>query len=273
MSTALVVYQPGLDGTLFNRVGLLRQLQGTLGELEAEYALTVRRVRDFELRFKPAVGDRHEELERLRSRVARAWEAVARARGGALPGARDGSPNDDPEATGPAGVFEADGMGASDDAARLLFLALARQVHPDFAEDPDERRRRHEVMSEATLAYRNNDDRRLQWLIEHWQTQCEPILGIGPATLWRRTNRQIAWVRYRIREVQHSLAQLHASSTAHIMEREAQARLSGINLIVEMRKRAIADLEAAYRDLDRVQRAVEDLDPRTRRAIKTECDL
>lgn len=273
MTTALVVYQPGLDGTLFNRVGLLRELQGTLGELEAEYALTVHRVRDFELRFKPAVGDRHEELERLRSRVARAWEAVARARGGEMPSARDGSPDDDPEPASAAGDLQADGMGTSDDPARLLFLELARQVHPDLAEDADERRRRHEVMSEATLAYRNNDDRRLQWLIEHWQTQCEPIPGMGPAPLWRRTNRQIAWVRYRIREVQHSLAQLHASSTAHIMEREAQARLSGINLIVEMRKRAIADLEAAYRDLDRVRRAVEDLEPETRQSIKTDCDL
>lgn len=273
MSTALVVYQPGLDGTLFNRVGLLRQLQGTLGELEAEYALTVRRVRDFELRFKPAVGDRHEELERLRSRVARAWEAVARARGGAIPDASDGAPNDDPESTNAVGDIQADGADTGDDSARLLFLALARQVHPDLAEDEDERRRRHEVMSEATLAYRNNDQRRLQWLIEHWQMQCEPILGIGPAPLWRRTNRQIAWVRYRIREVQHSLAQLHASSIAYIMEREAQARLSGINLIVEMRKRAVTDLEAAYRDLDRVRRAVEDLDPQMRQIVKTECDL
>ena len=273
MSTALVVYQPGLDGTLFNRVGLLRQLQGTLGELEAEYALTVRRVRDFELRFKPAVGDRHEELERLRSRVARAWEAVARARGGAIPDASDRAPNDDPESASAVRDVEADSADTGDDSARLLFLALARQVHPDLAEDEDERRRRHEVMSEATLAYRNNDQRRLQWLIEHWQMQCEPILGIGPAPLWRRTNRQIAWVRYRIREVQHSLAQLHASSIAYIMEREAQARLSGINLIVEMRKRAVTDLEAAYRDLDRVRRAVEDLDPQMRQIVKTECDL
>lgn len=273
MSTALVVYQPGLDGTLFNRVGLLHQLQGRLGELEAEYALTVRRVRDFELRFKPAVGDRHEELERLRSRVARAWEAVARARGGAMPDARDGRPDDDPGPTSTDGAIQADSADTGDDSARQLFLALARQVHPDLAEDADERRRRHEVMSEATLAYRNNDQRRLQWLIEHWQTQCEPILGIGPAPLWRRTNRQIAWVRYRIREVQHSLAQLHASSTAYIMEREAQARLSGINLIVEMRKRAVADLEAAYRDLDRVRRAVGDLEPQIREAIRMECDL
>lgn len=269
MSTALVVYQPGLDGTLFSRVGLLRELQSRLHELEAEHALTVRKIRDFELRFKPAVGDRHEELDRLRSRIARAWDAVARARGGAMQGSEGGGP--EPNTT--VGDPDLNGATASDDSARLLFLALARQIHPDLAEDEDERRRRHDVMSEATLAYRNNDQRRLQWLIEHWQAQCEPILGMGPTTLWQRTNRQIAWVRYRIREVQHSLAQLHASSVACIMEREAQARVSGINLIVEMRKRAIADLEAAYRDLDRVQRAVEDLDPGAKQSIKAECNL
>ena len=150
MSTALVVYQPGLDGTLFSRVGLLHELQGRLHELEAEHALTVRRIRDFELRFKPAVGDRHEELGRLRSRIARAWDAVARARGGAMQGSDGG-----PEPNRTVGDPDLNGARANDDSARLLFLALARQIHPDLAEDEEERQRRHDVMSEATLAYRN----------------------------------------------------------------------------------------------------------------------
>ena len=264
MTTALVVYQPGLDGTLFSRMGLLRELERSLRRLEREYAADVQRMRRFEQRYRPAVGERYEELDRLRAKVRVAWEFIERAREG------DAAINGKGAGTGDSELADwgRDVTPGPGDVARLLFLSLARQVHPDLATDEMERARRHDVMSEATLAYRNNDERRLQWLIEHWQAECDPITDLGPGALWLKTNRQIAWLRYRIREMRHSLAQLHASGLAYIMEQDRQARLSGRNLILELRKLAQADIEAAYRDLDRAREAVEDLDPAVRDAVR-----
>ena len=275
MNTALVIYEPGLDGVLFSRMGLLRELERQLRELEAEYTATVQRLRHFERRYKPAVGDRYEELDRLRTRVALAWEAVANARSGEARRATSSSNGDvaDASASERLAEWSLGVLSAPSNSARLLFLSLARQVHPDLATDEDEHRRRHEVMSEATLAYRNNDERRLQWLIEHWQAQCEPIRASGLRPLWLKTNRQIAWIRYRIREMQHSIGQLHASAMAQLMERESEARSNGFNLILEMRQQVVADLEAAYRDLDRVRDAIKDLEPVTQQAISAECGL
>lgn len=273
MTTALVVYQPGLDGTLFSRMGLLRELERSLRRLEREYAADVQRMRRFEQRYRPAVGERYDELDRLRAKVRGAWELIERAREGDAASNGKGMGERDRASDSELADWGRDVTPGPGNAARMLFLSLARQVHPDLATEGMERTRRHDVMSEATLAYRNNDERRLQWLIEHWQAECEPITDLGPGALWLKTNRQIAWLRYRIREMRHSLAQLHASGLAYIMEQDQQARLSGRNLILELRKLAQADIEAVYRDLDRAREAIEDLDPAVRESVRAEAGL
>ena len=262
MNGSLVPYQPQADGALFRRRGLLAALERRLRDLEREYAQDVERIRQFERRYRPAVGDRYDELERLRERTNRGWEALGRARSHGQAGPRESEqPPDDPCESAPRPGGE----------ARRLFLSLARQIHPDLAADAAEGRRRHEVMAEATLAYRDNNDRRLQWLLEHWRAESEPILGFGYGSQWSRTNRQIAWVRYRIRELQYSLGQLHSSPVARIMHEHEIARTSGRNLILDMRSQIQTDLEEAYREADRLRAAIADLPAELRVAVEAEC--
>ena len=260
MNASLVVYEPSVGGDLFLRRGLLAALQRDLRRLEREYACDIDRVRQFERRYRPAVGDRYDELERLRERTNRGWEALGRARGA------------EPSRPAAAPVRESDETPSPrpGSEARRLFLELAREIHPDLSPDEAERGRRHEVMAEATLAYRNNDERRLQWLLEHWRAESDPIRGFGCASQWTRTNRQIAWVRYRIREMQYSIGQLHSSPVARIMQEHEFARSSGRNLILEMRRQIQAELEEAYRELDRLCLALADLPPEMRSAVAEE---
>ena len=262
MNASLVPYQPHAGGALFRRRGLLAALERRLRDLEREYARDVQRIRRFERRYRPAVGDRFDELDRLRERTNRGWEALGRARTHGQAGPEEGPrPADDPDPSAARPGAE----------ARRLFLSLARQIHPDLAADEAERSRRHEIMAEATLAYRDNDDRRLQWLLEHWQAEGEAILGFGYGSQWTRTNRQIAWVRYRIRELQYSLAQLHSSPAARIMHEHEAARSSGRNLILDMRRQILSELEEAYREADRLRAAINDLPPELRAAVDAEC--
>ncbi len=260
-SVSLVAYQPGVGRTLFLRRGLLAALERELLRLEREYSRDGDRIRQFERRFRPAVGDRYDELERLRERTNRGWEALSRVREGEVRVA------DAPETRDEVAGRAAPRPGGE---ARRLFLALAREVHPDLARDGAERRRRHEVMAEATLAYRNGESRKLQWLIEHWRAESEPIRGFGCGSQWARTNRQIAWVRYRIRELQYSIGQLHSSPVARIMQEHEIARSSGRNLILEMRRQIHTELENAYRELDRLQDAVADLPLELRKVVDQE---
>ena len=262
MKAALVVYRAVPDGSLFLRRGLLAELERSLRRLEREYERDVDRIRRFEKRFRPAVGERYDELERLREQASRGWEALGRA-------SESGDPPDSGE------VPESPGQSAPKPGgeARRLFLALARQIHPDLAADESERGRRHEVMAEATLAYRDSDHRRLQWLLEHWQAESEPIEGFDPGSQWTKINRQIAWVRYRLREMQYSIGQLHASPVASIMREHEAARADGRNLILELRRQVSADLDDARRELERLGNAIADLPGELRAAVASECGL
>lgn len=256
MSTSLVLYQPGADGALFRRQGLLTDLEGALRRLRREYARDVEKVRQFERRYRPAVGARYDELERLRESINRGWEALEQA--------REGPASDMPAADEAPCEGEGSSAPRPGGKARGLFLDLARRIHPDLAADEFDRRRRHEIMAEATLAYRDNNHRRLQWLLEHWQAESEPIVGFGLGSSWLRTNRQIAWTRYRIRETQYALGQLHASPVARIMEEHERGRATGRNLMLEMRQQIGAQLEEAEREMDRLLAAVDQLEPTPR---------
>ena len=80
LTMAVVRYEPGVGGAIFRRRGLLADLERTLRQLQEEYARDAERVRQFERRYRPAVGARYEELERLRERINRGWEALGDAR-------------------------------------------------------------------------------------------------------------------------------------------------------------------------------------------------
>ena len=127
------------------------------------------------------------------------------------------------------------------------------------------------MMAEATLAYRDNNERRLQWLIEHWKADSEPIVGFGLGASWSRTNRQLAWVRYRIREMQYSIGQLHSSPVARIMEQHNRGRMAGRNLILEMRREIQAELKEAVEEMGRLQAAIDDLDPALQESVRIAC--
>lgn len=260
MNTALVRYHPAMSGALFRLRGMQLDLERTVRRLEREYASDVDKLRQFERRFRPAVGDRYDELERLRERINRGWRALGEAQESQSTGAAEAPAADHGEAACSP---------PPEEGARRLFLTLARQIHPDLAADDEERRRRHELMAEATLAYRDNNERRLQWLLEHWQAESEPIQGYGLGASWARTNRQIAWARYRMRELQHALGQLNASPIARMMDEHERARSVGRNFILEMRRQLQAELEEAYSELDRLEAAVDDLDPDSGEAVRS----
>ena len=82
MSLALVRYHPATNGALFRLRGMLLELEKTVRGLEREYASDVDKLRQFERRFRPAVGDRYDELERLRARINRGWQALGEAQEG-----------------------------------------------------------------------------------------------------------------------------------------------------------------------------------------------
>lgn len=262
MTLALVRYEPLPTKALAGRLTLLAELRDRLAELEAERDRLRQELRNFEKRFRPAVGARYNQLEELRERIRRAWAEVHRARNGALKAAVESPPDEIPQK-----AFK------PEDEVRRLFRSLARKVHPDLADDFEERRRRHEFMAEATRAYRASDQRRLQWLLEHWLAAPDLPRGVDSSSRLVRTNQHIAWARYRLREVNAEIAEFGASSTMRLMQQASAARSDGRNLVAEMRNQVIQELQQAELDLQQVEAVLSDFDEETVRIIRANAGL
>lgn len=257
-SLALVLYQPPPTRELQARLALLGKMQAQANALEAEYEQAREEIRLFEKRWKPAVGARYQELENLKERIVRARKLIRLAEAGTLRG--DGG--EDASVEAPQQVFR------PEEELRKLFRDLARRVHPDRAEDSEDRLRRHEFMAEASRAYRNKDHRRLQWLLEHWLASPRLAPGRDHHSRVARTNQKIAWARYRVQEMNHLIAELHSSFMTE-MRRECNAAASeGRNLVAEMRARVIRDIEKAELDYERVLAGLKDLDPEDQAEIR-----
>jgi hypothetical protein len=262
VSLALIRYEPPPTKVLAHRLLLLAELRESLAQLEADRDKLQHQLREFEKRFRPAVGDRYDQLEKLREQIRRAWAEVNRARNGSLEPADEAIPDEVPqEAFKPA------------DELKNMFRLLARKIHPDLADDYDDRRHRHEFMAQATSAYRAADYRRLQWLLEHWEAAPSLPNGFDQASRLARTSQQIAWVRYRIREVNADIAKCGASSSMRLMEQSSEARSNGRNLVIEMRNQVIKEIDEAERDLRKVQAVLGDFDEETIRIIRANAGL
>lgn len=239
VSCALVPFVAPPSETLRARRAALAELEVRLGELEREHERAKSELREFEKRFRPAVGARYDELQELKAKIARLRS----------------EPMTDEERPRPCGCEQRREPFRPNDELKNLFRGLARRVHPDLAPDPGERGRRHEFMAEATRAYRAGDARRLQWLLEHWEASGAELNAAERESEEARLNRRIAWLRYRGREMNAALAALYASSMAEIMSRAKQARREGRNLIVEMRRSVAKELEQARAEYEELSRA------------------
>jgi hypothetical protein len=76
VSLALIRYEPPPTKVLARRLLLLAELRESLAHLEADRDKLQHQLREFEKRFRPAVGDRYDQLEELREQIRRAWSEV-----------------------------------------------------------------------------------------------------------------------------------------------------------------------------------------------------
>jgi hypothetical protein len=261
---ALVLYQPPPTRELETRLTLLAELQMQAAELEETLAAERRKIREFDKRWKPAVGKRYIELEDVKKKTAGLRRLAKLARAGRL----DPGPDRPQSEEAPQKAFR------PGEEVRKLFRALARKIHPDLTDDFEDRRLRHELMAEATRAYRNRDERRLQWLLEHWDANPGLAQGRDIDSRVARANQQIAWERYRIQDLHHEIAGLGASSSAEIMREAREATRQGRNLVAEMRNRVLTDLVRAKSELKKAEEAVrEEFDASTVLAIRRRAGL
>ncbi len=204
----------------------LKAGRARLASTEHELTATRNRLEAFSVRYRVSVGDRFEVLRTLQgpSDSPNGAEApIANAAQSAPPQARPGP-----------GLTEFE----------RIYRDLARRVHPDLAQDPDERVLRTRVMAELNSARETLDFERARQLVDAWEMHPEEMDFGAEIDQTERLLHAIDRVTARLTAVTANLTRLQ-NSNLHLLLNivEAQQR-AGVDVLAE----TAADLDLQIKE-------------------------
>lgn len=143
------------------------RLETLLSERQLELTTLQEEMLKFKARYTQVVGSRLAELAEVEQAIREAEARLHGATENEPPEGEDGGATK----TGKARAAESLAVGNS---LRRLFWSVAKLFHPDHASDESEARRRHQIMVEASRAYREGDAESLSTLLgdEELQFYC-----------------------------------------------------------------------------------------------------
>jgi hypothetical protein len=162
------------------------RLESLLSERQLELTTLQEELLRFKARYTQIVGSRLAELAEVEQAIK---EAEARLHGTGEDAPGEGETGDATK----TGKMRAPETLAVTNSLRKLFWSVAKLFHPDHAADETEARRRHQIMVEASRAYREGDAESLSTLLgdEELQFYCTGTQAAAadspedlPARLW-----------------------------------------------------------------------------------------
>ena len=215
------------------------ELESAFGERDAELSRTKAELAKFRISYRQRVGRLHEELDDLERAISEAELGILSER------VKDQDPADIKEAP-----REVAPRSLSSDAVRRLFRDVAKTIHPDLADDDDERERRHKLMIEANRAYEQGDEERLRWILQVWENSPEAVTGSDLDAMRLRLMRRIAQVEEQLTAIASDLADMKSSSLWQLKAMVDAEAAKGNDLMADMIRRLNRDILAARTRLD-----------------------
>ncbi|HLL13796.1 MAG TPA: hypothetical protein VK388_01835 [Pyrinomonadaceae bacterium] len=142
----------------FDPAAEVARLESLLTERRAELTALQEEMHTFKIRYTEIVGSRLAELAEIEQTIKQAEARLNDPEGDAQAEEREGDSN----GIGTTSGAEKSAVGNS---LRNLFWSVAKLFHPDHAADETEARRRHQIMVEASRAYREGDAESLHTLL------------------------------------------------------------------------------------------------------------
>ncbi len=220
-STALEFSTRTLDEQLREHLTTLQQLQDRLVERELALVELRQGLAAFERRYRKTLDSRYRWLEELLLQITK------------LRGEPSLPPGVDPR--GLTERLEPDPPSTEQAAtAKELYRNLARKIHPDLADGPEDRVRRTQLMVLANVARDQGDIRALEELLEDWELSPERVLGTGTVPELTRVIRRINQLQRRLTDAERELRDLDESHLSLLRRDAEQADARGIDLLGSM---------------------------------------
>lgn len=196
----------------------LKMLEDTLAVRETELSRLQSGVRDFELNYLEAVGQKFDELAELEKQIA----AVL----GQHVADEDYTISDELEC-GQTKFHAADNL-------KKLYREVARLCHPDLADNEQERAYRHKLMIAANQAYEAGAEDRLQSLLSTETTFVELTRQSNAALDLVQVLRALSTTEERLHEIEAEIARVQQSELYRLKLRADRAATVGHNFLLDL---------------------------------------
>jgi hypothetical protein len=236
MTTRITQTEPPEARELEKKRAELATLETRLAERELDLATLQAELHSFEGIYLRVVGFRLAELDEIEAKIA---EAMARHKPKDQE-AQDRASQARAQAQDSARTVEAEQEAGKREPFRpaenlkKLYREVAKRIHPDLATDESERKRRHELMTEANRAYEEGDEARLEAILREWESSPESVKGEGPGAELVRVIRKIAQVEDRLKAIDAEIARVEETDLYQLKTQVDQAEEEKRDLLAEM---------------------------------------
>jgi hypothetical protein len=231
----------------------LERLEAELAECELQLASLRGELGALEQRYLKSVGTRYAELDELRAQIAERMAAEepsnerlqraareARARANQSRSTVRGKESQEPRHFAPSPEI------------KRLYREVAKRIHPDLTADDADRARRQELMAEANQAYQRGDEKRLEKILEKYESSPETVQGEGAGAELVRVIRKLSQTKNRLAEIENEAQQLANSDLYLLKMQTEEAQTQGRDLVAEMTQKLekrIADSKQRLEEL------------------------
>jgi len=186
----------------------LESLKLKIVQQELELTTLQAELQTFELQYLKIVGVRIAKLDDIMAQIAEVFAKTQSNDESAQNEAREfrSKANASAESVGAAQVSQkSQNKFTSSENIKSLFREAAKRIHPDFANDENDRIRRTKLMAEINEAYKAGDEKRLRRILKEWEDSPENIVGDDIGARLIRTIRQIARIQKRMSSLESEI--------------------------------------------------------------------
>ena len=196
----------------------LKTLEDTLAERATVLALLQTNVRDFELNYLEAVGQKYDELAEIEKQIALTLgQQVA-----------------DENYTVSSELECGQTKFHASENLKKLYREVARLCHPDLAGNEQEREARHKLMIAANQAYEAGAEERLQSLLSSETNFVELTRQSNSALDLVQVLRALSTTQERLTEIEAEIERVKNSELYRLKVRADQAEIVGHNFLLDL---------------------------------------
>lgn len=137
--------------------------------------------------------------------------------------------------------------------AKKAYHNLARVIHPDLALDPDEKEKRHGLMSQLNQAYSSGDQTLLNKLAEEFKHSPDLVTGDSPGDDLVRAIRQIYQINVRLGQLRKEKHEAELSELFTLFGKVNAELAEGRDLLKHMAERTRTHIKKSERRLENLR--------------------